>query len=281
MKRQNSDVADLKNARAGRNNAKISKTSLIESLECPVCHDVPRAGFGAGPIYGCKNGHIVCQRCIKQITQCPTCREKEIQSRNIFAERYIETELKDYSYNCKFTSCKVKLPMTGGKIIKHEKFCPQREVPCPKLVCKWKGPFSNLQIHLEDKKCHTLVQVKDADPLIFKFNLQTFSKETGSIFEKSKFCIPMTLLSESIMNVWCYVLINRDSTGLWKLMVYSMLPKDSVDGITAKFLFENATVTRIFETKVLSFETTETEAIERGQYMCLQDAQMKTFQIKG
>ena len=62
----------------------------------------------------------------------------------------------------------------------------------------------------------------------------------------------MTLLSESIMNVWCYVLINRDSTGLWKLMVYSMLPKDSVDGITAKFLFENATVTRIFETKVLS-----------------------------
>ena len=35
-----------------------------------------------------------------------------------------------------------------------------------------------------------------------------------------------------------------------------------------------------FETNMLSFETTKKEAIETGQYMCLQDAQLKALQTR-
>ena len=63
-------------------------------------------------------------------------------------------------------------------------------------------------------------------------------------------------------------------------MVYSMLPKDSLDGVTAKINIGSHTDTRkyTFETKVLSFETTLDETIKMGRYVSLQDAQMKPFQ---
>ena len=35
-----------------------------------------------------------------------------------------------------------------------------------------------------------------------------------------------------------------------------------------------------FETNMLSFETTKKEAIETGQYMCLQDALLKAIQTR-
>ena len=82
-----------------------------------------------------------------------------------------------------------------------------------------------------------------------------------------------------ILNVWCYVLVQRDSHGLWTFMTYSMLPKDSLDQIRAKITIGNTTDTRkfTFETKILSFETSKDEAVKMGQYMCLQDSQIKPF----
>ena len=69
-------------------NPKKIKTAFMTSLECPVCLEVPRVG--AGPIFGCRNGHLLCQNCVEKVKECPTCREKEIRCRNLFAERYIE-----------------------------------------------------------------------------------------------------------------------------------------------------------------------------------------------
>ena len=62
-------------------------------------------------------------------------------------------------------------------------------------------------------------------------------------------------------------------------MTYSMLPKDSLDHIKAKITIGNPTDTRkfTFETKILSFETSKDEAVKMGQYMCLQDSQIKPF----
>ena len=58
-----------------------------------------------------------------------------------------------------------------------------------------------------------------------------------------------------------------------------MLPKDSLDHIKAKITIENATNTRkfTFETKILSFETSKDEAVKMGQFMRLQDSQIKPF----
>ena len=96
------------------------------SLECPVCLEIPRPG--AGPIYGCRNGHLLCQDCAQKIEKCPTCREKDIRCRNLFAEFYIDTEFKNVPFKCKFHGCEVKLSMANGRLTKHEKFCPYQEV---------------------------------------------------------------------------------------------------------------------------------------------------------
>ena len=64
-------------------------------------------------------------------------------------------------------------------------------------------------------------------------------------------------------------------------MLYSMLPKDSIEGITAKLTLGSHADSRkyTFETKVLSYETTKDEAVNMGRYLCLQDSQVKPFQI--
>ena len=44
--------------------------TLRKRVECPVCLEIPRSG----PVFVCKNGHFVCQKC-KRGGNCPTCRE--------------------------------------------------------------------------------------------------------------------------------------------------------------------------------------------------------------
>lgn len=268
---------------------------MMTSLECPVCLEVPRVGTGLA-IYGCRNGHLLCQGCVDKIQECPICREKEIHCRNLFAERYIEAEFKDVPFKCKYLGCAVQLPMTDNDLTKHEKFCPHREVPCPsshRHACNWRGPLSNLIKHMKDKKCVQVIfddnwkKVGDgSDSEInfpkFKSNLGDFPSTAVSVFERSNVIThwkPVVLLAKSILNVWCYVLVQRDSHGLWTFMTYSMLPKDSLDQIKAKITIGNPTDTRkfTFETKILSFETSKDEAVKMGQYMCLQDSQIKPF----
>ena len=38
-----------------------------------VCLEVPRVGTGLA-IYGCRNGHLLCQGCVDKIQECPICR---------------------------------------------------------------------------------------------------------------------------------------------------------------------------------------------------------------
>ena len=61
---------------------------LKRALECPVCFETPQAG----PLYQCKNGHILCSGCIAKVQECPQCRAKLPASRirNIFAEQQLE-----------------------------------------------------------------------------------------------------------------------------------------------------------------------------------------------
>ena len=104
---------------------KNTRAAMKTSLECPVCLEMPRVGTGLA-IYGCRNGHLLCQGCVDKVQECPICREKEIHCRNLFAERYIEAEFKDVPFKCKYLGCSVQLPMTDNDLTKHEKFCPHR-----------------------------------------------------------------------------------------------------------------------------------------------------------
>ena len=106
--------------------------------------------------------------------------------------------------------------------------------------------------------------------------LKTENHEISFTAHKNQFII---FIIKGILNVWCYVMVQRDSKGVWTFMTYSMLPKDCVDNIRAKITINSNNDTRqfTFECKVLSFETTKDEAIKMGHYMALHDSQVKPF----
>ena len=134
------------------------RKAILSFLECPVCGEIPRVGDV--PVLGCRNGHIICDMCAVNIKVCPTCREKDIQVRNLFAERYIEVEFKDIVFKCKYQGCEEKMLMAEGELKNHEKFCKHRDVSCPAAhhkACSWKGPLSKLLDHGRGSDCFSVV----------------------------------------------------------------------------------------------------------------------------
>ena len=133
--------------------SKKTKT-MMALLECPVCFVIPRVG----PIYGCTNGHHLCQSCSKQIQTCPVCKDTNLKCHNILAEKMVEVTLEDVPIICKFVGCNVHNIL--GKISEHEKLCPFRIVVCPSShcgACDWHGPLNKIVKHIKEKNCVQLV----------------------------------------------------------------------------------------------------------------------------
>ena len=122
----------------------------------------------------------------------------------------------------------------------------------------------------------------------FQSDLGNFRKEDVSVFERSNVIThwkPVVLFAKRILNIWCYLLVQRSSTGFWDFMLYSLLPKDSVEGVTAKLTLSSPLGCHAdgrkytFETNVLSYETTRDEAVSMGRCLRLQDSQVKPLEI--
>ena len=76
---------------------------IQDALECIVCLDVPKND----PIYQCDNGHILCNSCHANVTDCPMCRVKLGTSRNLAVERV----LSKFPRACEYDThgCKIKM----------------------------------------------------------------------------------------------------------------------------------------------------------------------------
>merc|ERR1712223_2251640 len=61
---------------------------LLAMLECSSCKKLPKNDISRPTIYGCSNGHLVCQNCVDIVQKCPLCSEKEVKNKqalqNIF-----------------------------------------------------------------------------------------------------------------------------------------------------------------------------------------------------
>ena len=57
---------------------------LKTRLECPVCNKICLP-----PVMQCRNGHNTCNACRDKVRSCPTCREIDIDVRNLFAEQAV------------------------------------------------------------------------------------------------------------------------------------------------------------------------------------------------
>ena len=59
---------------------------LRDLLECPVCLETIKSV----PVYQCTNGHVICKDCIKELDNCPICRNNSAPARNLQLEKIVQ-----------------------------------------------------------------------------------------------------------------------------------------------------------------------------------------------
>jgi len=117
-------------------------SDLKKQVECPVCLEVPRKA----PVFSCRNGHLVCQKCKRK--SCPTCRVAMGDNKSLVAIAVSEKIL----HECKFDDCEEE--DTLENIEQHEKYCFHRLVACPYYgVCNQRVPLLKIMGHLGKKPC--------------------------------------------------------------------------------------------------------------------------------
>lgn len=123
------------------NNPRIK--ACIKHIECPVCYQPADS-----PIMTCKNGHILCNPCNRQIINhdprkrssgwCPTCKEHGM-TRNLPLENIIREQLEDQPiFTCKFRDFGCMARCSFGNLNKHVNHCQFN-------IDIYSCPFCNIQ----------------------------------------------------------------------------------------------------------------------------------------
>ena len=119
---------------------------LKESVECPVCLQLPREDS----VPCCPRGHITCSPCLENHRKagrmdCPTCRDPMGEGKSLLAKVVI----KNLEHECSFPGCDMKLPLNEIKQHQEEE-CLYRKVMCPgdNVRCQALVPFCELDQHI-------------------------------------------------------------------------------------------------------------------------------------
>lgn len=90
----------------------------------------------------CSNGHVVCNKCHPQLTNCPVCRTNFIPTKT----RVLEDILNLIPHCCKHETCEVFVKPGDD----HELWCGL--LKCG--ICDWNGCAKDLICHV--KQCHEI-----------------------------------------------------------------------------------------------------------------------------
>ncbi|KAK4881486.1 hypothetical protein RN001_004805 [Aquatica leii] len=118
-------------------------SDMLMELECPVCNE-----YMVPPIYQCVTGHSICEICKTQVSNCPSCRENILETRNFSLEnltRFIKYHCKYRDFDCTYVS-------SSSEIKNHESSCKYGPYDCPfdKFNnCKWKGKLVDVMNHVQ------------------------------------------------------------------------------------------------------------------------------------
>ena len=186
---------------------------IQDALECVICLDLPKED----PVYQCNNGHIHCNTCHSKITECPVCRIKLGNTRNLTAERVLAKCPKV----CKYFKNGCDTVLTKEMLTGHEDCCVYKPVQCPVDDCDTLVPFRDILKHIDDMNdLHKCVYVDKEKTTIDYDHIGDFIQQEG----KEKFGpVRMTINKRYFFGVFWRAL---GPNGLWHVWVYMVGNKE-------------------------------------------------------
>jgi hypothetical protein len=139
----------------------VSTKSLLEVLECPVCHETILP-----PIIQCFEGHLICSGCVDNLSEskCPECWGP--LARNPYAavrNRALERIAGPLAIPCRYQERGCETTPAYDCAEKHAAACNYRDMKCPE--CDWWGSFRALPGHFESKY-FDLRETKHRKPIV-------------------------------------------------------------------------------------------------------------------
>ena len=264
--------------------------TLRKKLECNICYDMPRHG----KIFGCRNGHHVCQSCHPFLKKCGLCNEPDIGCRQLFTEFVMETIMTNVEVKCQNSGCFIH--GTSEVVKEHESLCIFREMTCPTTftgVCHFKGTLRDLLKHFKDTKCCNVLILKEPAKMNQFEKISTFEitlcdiKSGGSIFEQEGVVCSYKggfLGSKKTMIAGgACLFITRNGSGIWSIYVrilstYEVAKEWSVCIEVTDFKRKDAPVFS-YTGRPISNETSTLAAQQSGRVMVLNDSQVKMLKV--
>ena len=133
-------------------NSKHLDHDLLKTLQCPVCLE-----YMLSQITLCENGHNICTNCRSTGSECPSCKGRFLQARNIALEDIARNAM----YPCKYRQGGCNEILSVDDKVAHESTCLYEIRVCPftKLSgdsCTWTGVLSQVADHVRcDHGCQT------------------------------------------------------------------------------------------------------------------------------
>ena len=213
---------------------------LEECLECPICLEVPKCA----PIYQCRNGHILCNKCKAKITVCPSCQEPMGTSRSLLAEKLLEK----VPVKCKFAENGCGKRMMSTVLRGHETTCAHRDIQC--YGCLEKHPMSAIGEHI--KTSHKILrEVKDKKA---KLVLNDFKEDLSHSSKGISHC--SYLLSFEGRDF--FFMLHRRSALSFRSWVYSCQFKEALKNTRCRIQFSGFEIVT-YEGPVISAEVNVSE----------------------
>lgn len=132
---------------AAQDGTTFTPDSVDSLFECPVCSDTVLP-----PILQCRNGHLLCSNCRKNVTSCPVCRSPLGDIRNLSLEKLSEK----VRFPCKFKVMGCPLRLSAADKLRHQENCDFRPFRCPypSRQCEWHGWPHEVRMHLVSSHQH-------------------------------------------------------------------------------------------------------------------------------
>lgn len=106
----------------------IENSDIIRRItECPICKE-----YMSSPIHFCQTGHIICSKCEKNVSKCPTCLAPFISARNYAVEELCSNVI----ISCQNNSCDFLGSL--NELHEHEEDCDSKLASVVKEKLPWK-----------------------------------------------------------------------------------------------------------------------------------------------